>query len=138
MFRYVSLLEKNVDNLAKTVSREHGKTHAEAIASVRRGIEMVEYACPAGLTMGDTVHNPASDVDCETYSYPLGVCAGITPYNFPLMVPLWMFIMSPRATHSSKRRRKVRYRDAVGRITRQAGLPSVFNIVRRQSAWMSC
>src|SRR5262249_687406 len=92
MFRLVSLLEKNADNLARTVSLEHGKTHAEAVASVRRGIEMVEFACAMpSLAMGDTLHNIAQDVDCETYLHPLGVCVGITPYNFPLMVPLWMF-----------------------------------------------
>ena len=92
MFRLVALLEKNADNLARTISLEHGKTHAESVGSVRRGIEMVEFACGIPtLTMGDTLHNIAQDVDCETYSHPLGVCVGITPYNFPFMVPLWMF-----------------------------------------------
>jgi len=92
MFRLVMLLEKHAESLARTISLEHGKTHAEAVGSVRRGIEMVEFACGIPtLTMGDTIHNIAEDVDCETYSHPLGVCAGITPYNFPLMVPLWMF-----------------------------------------------
>jgi malonate-semialdehyde dehydrogenase (acetylating)/methylmalonate-semialdehyde dehydrogenase len=92
MFRLVGLLEKNADSLARTISLEHGKTYAESVGSVRRGIEMVEFACGIPtLTMGDTLHNIAQDVDCETYSHPLGVCVGITPYNFPLMVPLWMF-----------------------------------------------
>ncbi|MEK6644437.1 MAG: CoA-acylating methylmalonate-semialdehyde dehydrogenase [Planctomycetota bacterium] len=92
MFRLVSLLEKNADSLARTLSLEHGKTLAESVGSVRRGIEMVEYACGIpSLSMGETMHNIAQDVDCETYAHPLGVCVGITPYNFPLMVPLWMF-----------------------------------------------
>jgi len=134
MFRYVSLLEKNVDNLAKTVSREHGKTHSEAIASVRRGIEMVEYACGLPtLTMGDTVHNLASDVDCETYWHPLGVCAGITPYNFPLMVPLWMFPIAITAgnTFVLKPSEKVPMSAMrLGELLAEAGLPpGVFNIV---------
>lgn len=134
MFRYVNLLEKNIDNLAKTVSREHGKTHAEAIASVRRGIEMVEYACTLPtLTMGDTVHNLASDVDCETYWYPLGVCAGITPYNFPLMVPLWMFPIAITAgnTFVLKPSEKVPLSAMrLGELLTEAGLPpGVFNIV---------
>ncbi len=91
MFRLVSLLEKNADSLARTLSLEHGKTHEEAVGSIRRGIEMVEYACGIPtLTMGDTMHNIAVDVDCETYFQPLGVCVGITPFNFPFMVPLWM------------------------------------------------
>ncbi len=92
MFRLVALLEKNADSLARTISLEHGKTHAESVGSVRRGIEMVEFACGIPtLSMGDTVHNLAQDVDCETFNYPLGVCAGITPFNFPFMVPMWMF-----------------------------------------------
>jgi malonate-semialdehyde dehydrogenase (acetylating)/methylmalonate-semialdehyde dehydrogenase len=92
MFRLAGLLEREAEALARLISLEHGKTHAEAVGSVRRGIEMVEFACGIPtLTMGDTLHNIAQDVDCETYSHPLGVCAGITPYNFPLMVPLWMF-----------------------------------------------
>lgn len=92
MFRLVNLLEKNADNLARIVSLEHGKTYAESVGSVRRGIEMVEFACGIPtLSMGETMHNIAQDVDCETYAHPLGVCVGITPYNFPLMVPLWMF-----------------------------------------------
>ncbi|MCZ6682546.1 MAG: CoA-acylating methylmalonate-semialdehyde dehydrogenase [Planctomycetota bacterium] len=92
LFRYVALLEKNADDLARTISREHGKTHAESVGSVRRGIEMVEFACGMPtLTMGDTVHNLAQGVDCETFNHPLGVCVGITPYNFPFMVPLWMY-----------------------------------------------
>jgi malonate-semialdehyde dehydrogenase (acetylating)/methylmalonate-semialdehyde dehydrogenase len=91
MFRLVSLMEKHARDIARTLSREHGKTYAESLGSVRRGIEMVEFACGIPtLSMGDTVHNLAQDVDCETYSYPLGVCAGITPFNFPFMVPLWM------------------------------------------------
>ncbi len=91
MFRLVALMEKNADDLARTISREHGKTHAESLGSVRRGIEMVEFACGLPtLTMGDCMANLAQDVDCETYHHPLGVCVGITPFNFPFMVPLWM------------------------------------------------
>jgi len=92
MFRLVALLERHADDIARTISLEHGKTHEEALGSVRRGIEMVEFACGIPtLSMGDTMYNIAQDVDCETYSQPLGVCVGITPFNFPFMVPLWMF-----------------------------------------------
>lgn len=91
MFRLAALLEKNADSLARTVSLEHGKTYEESMGSVRRAIEMVEFACGMPtFTMGDTFQNIAQDVDCETYYHPLGVCVGITPYNFPLMVPMWM------------------------------------------------
>ena len=92
LFRYRDLLERHADELARIVTREHGKTASEAKASVQRGIEMVEFACGIpSLLMGQTLPNIATDVDCETVRHPVGVCAGITPFNFPAMVPLWMF-----------------------------------------------
>jgi len=91
-FRYRQLIEENFDPLCQSVSREHGKTLAEARGSVYRGLENVEYACGIPtLLMGDTLENLARNVDCETSHQPLGVCVGITPFNFPAMVPLWMF-----------------------------------------------
>src|SRR5947207_8850091 len=91
-FRYRQLLEENFDRICQSVSREHGKTLAEARGSAYRGIENVEYACSAPtLLMGDTLENLARGVDCETMLQPLGVCVGITPFNFPAMVPMWMF-----------------------------------------------
>jgi malonate-semialdehyde dehydrogenase (acetylating)/methylmalonate-semialdehyde dehydrogenase len=91
-FRYRQLIEENFDQLCQTLSREHGKTLAEARGDVYRGLENVEYACGAPtLLMGDTLENLARGVDCETHLQPLGVCAGITPFNFPAMVPMWMF-----------------------------------------------
>src|SRR4051794_9205053 len=91
-FRYRQLLEENFDRICASVCREHGKTLAEARGSAYRGIENVEYACGAPtLLMGDTLENLARGVDCETMLQPLGVCVGITPFNFPAMVPMWMF-----------------------------------------------
>src|SRR2546430_4384346 len=91
-FRYRQLVEENFDRICQSVSREHGKTLAEARGSAYRGIENIEYACGIPtLLMGDTLENIARGVDCETLLQPLGVCAGITPFNFPAMVPLWMF-----------------------------------------------
>src|SRR4051794_4497861 len=91
-FRYRQLLEENFDAICRSVCREHGKTMAEARGSAFRGIENVEYACSAPtLLMGDTLENLARGVDCETILQPLGVCVGITPFNFPAMVPMWMF-----------------------------------------------
>jgi malonate-semialdehyde dehydrogenase (acetylating)/methylmalonate-semialdehyde dehydrogenase len=91
-FRYRQLIEENFDRLCESVSREHGKTLAEARGSIYRGIENVEYACGIPtLLMGDALENIARGVDCETIHQPLGVCVGITPFNFPAMVPLWMF-----------------------------------------------
>jgi malonate-semialdehyde dehydrogenase (acetylating)/methylmalonate-semialdehyde dehydrogenase len=91
-FRYRQLVEENFDALCRSVTREHGKTLAEARGSVYRGLENIEYACGIpSLLFGDTLGNLARNVDCETLLQPLGVCAGITPFNFPAMVPLWMF-----------------------------------------------
>jgi len=86
------LVEENFDRICQSVTREHGKTLAEARGSVYRGIENIEYACGVPtLLMGDTLENLARSVDCETVLQPLGVCVGITPFNFPAMVPMWMF-----------------------------------------------
>src|SRR5437016_12156837 len=91
-FRYRQLIEENFDRICESVTREHGKTLAEARGSAYRGIENIEYACGVPtLLMGDTLENLARSVDCETLLQPLGVCVGITPFNFPAMVPMWMF-----------------------------------------------
>ena len=92
LFRYVHLLEENFEALSRLVTREHGKTLVEARGSVRRGIEVVEFACGAPtLLMGDSLEQVASGIDCDSIRQPVGVCAGITPFNFPAMVPMWMY-----------------------------------------------
>ncbi|MFO0840582.1 MAG: CoA-acylating methylmalonate-semialdehyde dehydrogenase [Phycisphaerae bacterium] len=92
MFRFRDLVEKRAEDLARIVTREHGKTISESRASVLRGMEMIEFACGLpSLVMGEMLENLAAGVDCETVRHPLGVVAGITPFNFPLMVPLWMY-----------------------------------------------
>ncbi|HKX29590.1 MAG TPA: CoA-acylating methylmalonate-semialdehyde dehydrogenase [Blastocatellia bacterium] len=92
LFRFVHLLEANFESLARMVTQEHGKTLEEARGDVRRGIEMVEFACGApSILMGQTLDNVARGIDGQVQRHPLGVCAGITPFNFPAMVPLWMF-----------------------------------------------
>ena len=90
MFRFRELLEEHFDELAATVTREHGKTLDESRGSVRRGIECVEAACGTpSLMMGYGLENIASGIDCQVLRQPLGVCAAIAPFNFPAMVPLW-------------------------------------------------
>jgi malonate-semialdehyde dehydrogenase (acetylating)/methylmalonate-semialdehyde dehydrogenase len=92
MFRFAHLLEEHFDELARLVTREHGKTHDEAKGDIRRGIEMVELACAApSILMGQTLDNVARGIDGRVERHPVGVCVGITPFNFPAMVPLWMF-----------------------------------------------
>src|SRR5216117_2243940 len=92
LFKLKYLMEEHFDEIATTVTREHGKTLAEARGSVRRGIENVEHACgiPA-LMMGKTLEDVASGIDCEYVRQPLGVFAAVTPFNFPAMVPLWFW-----------------------------------------------
>ncbi|MGH8744559.1 MAG: CoA-acylating methylmalonate-semialdehyde dehydrogenase, partial [Burkholderiales bacterium] len=92
MMRFLQLLEKNRPELARLTSEEHGKTLSDAAGSVQRGIEVVEFACGIPhLLKGEHSENVGTGVDCYTLKQPLGVCAGITPFNFPVMVPLWMF-----------------------------------------------
>src|SRR5262249_22999036 len=90
MLRFTHLLEQHFDEIARTVTTEHGKTLDEARGSVRRGIECVEVASAApSLMMGYGLEQIASTVDCHVFRQPLGVVAAITPFNFPAMVPLW-------------------------------------------------
>ena len=133
-FRYRQLLEKNFDLLCQSISREHGKTLVEARGSLFRGIENVEYACGIpSLLMGDTLENIARGVDCETMLQPLGVCVGITPFNFPAMVPLWMFptALACGNTFILKPSEKVPLSAVlIIELLEQAGLPKgVLNIV---------
>ncbi|HEX2479312.1 MAG TPA: CoA-acylating methylmalonate-semialdehyde dehydrogenase, partial [Geminicoccaceae bacterium] len=95
MFRLKDLLEQHIDELADLVSSEHGKTLADAKGSVTRGIEVVEFACGIpNLLKGEFSENVGTGVDLLSFRQPLGVCAGITPFNFPAMIPLWMFPMA--------------------------------------------
>jgi malonate-semialdehyde dehydrogenase (acetylating)/methylmalonate-semialdehyde dehydrogenase len=92
LFRYADALERRREELALSVSRENGKTLADARGEVRRGIEAVEFACGMpSLMMGDALPDVARSIDSVSVRYPLGVCIGITPFNFPAMIPLWMF-----------------------------------------------
>jgi malonate-semialdehyde dehydrogenase (acetylating)/methylmalonate-semialdehyde dehydrogenase len=135
MFRYRSLVEKHFDEIARTISREHGKTCAESRGDLFRGIEAIEYACGAPtLMMGDMVTNIARSVDCETTRYPLGVCVGITPFNFPAMIPLWMFPLAlvTGNTFVLKPSERVPFTAIrLAELLMEAGLPKgVFNLVQ--------
>ena len=93
--KYKDLLIQNMEELAVMVSEQHGKTIADAKGSIQRGIEVVEYA--TGITdslKGDHSASVGTNVDSHTIRQPLGVCAGITPFNFPAMVPMWMYPVS--------------------------------------------
>ncbi|WP_419419898.1 CoA-acylating methylmalonate-semialdehyde dehydrogenase [Legionella sp. D16C41] len=93
LFKFRDLLEKNQRDLAKLVTQEHGKTIDDALGSVARAIEVVELHC--GLVtqlQGNFTPEVSTDIDCYTLRQPLGVCAGVSPFNFPVMVPVWMMI----------------------------------------------
>ena len=95
LFRFRDLVLDNLDGLAATLSSEHGKTLDDAKGSIMRGLEVVEFACGIPhLLKGDFSEGVAGGVDTFAMRQPVGVCAGITPFNFPAMVPMWMFPVS--------------------------------------------
>ncbi len=95
MLRYQALLKEHQEEIAEILSQETGKTFEDAKGDVWRGIEVAEQAANiASLMMGETVENVARSIDTHSWTQPLGVCAGITPFNFPAMIPLWMFPMA--------------------------------------------
>lgn len=95
MLKLQALVRENMNRIAKTLTAEQGKTLADAEGDIFRGLEVVEHACSIGsLQLGEFAENVASGVDTYTLRQPLGVCAGITPFNFPAMIPLWMFPMA--------------------------------------------
>jgi len=95
MLKLQALVRENMSRIAATLSAEQGKTLADAEGDVFRGLEVVEHACSIGtLQLGEFAENVAGGVDTYTLRQPIGVCAGITPFNFPAMIPLWMFPMA--------------------------------------------
>ncbi len=134
LFQYKALLEEHFEELAQLVTRENGKTLAEAKGDVRRGIEVVDFACGIPhLIKGETVPQIASAMDGATTLEPLGVCAGITPFNFPAMVPMWMFPLAIACgnTFILKPSEKVPMTaNRLAELATEAGLPGgVLNIV---------
>src|SRR5438270_3610644 len=134
MFRFRDLLDRHAGELAALVTREHGKTLAEARGSVQRGIEMVEFAAGIpSLLMGQCLENIAAGIDTETSRHPVGVCAGITPFNFPVMVPLWMFPMAIACGNSFILKPSEKVPSAsvrMAELLKEAGLPDgVLNVI---------
>ncbi|PMV79593.1 MULTISPECIES: CoA-acylating methylmalonate-semialdehyde dehydrogenase [unclassified Pseudomonas] len=135
MFKFKELLDRHHDELAEIISREHGKVFSDAKGEVTRGIEIVEYACGApSLLKTEFSDNIGGGIDNWNLRQPLGVCAGVTPFNFPVMVPLWMiplalvtgncFILKPSERDPSASL-------LMARLLTEAGLPDgVFNVVQ--------
>ena len=134
MQKFLALMQENQNELAKLASQEHGKTLPDAMGSVQRGIEVIEFACGIPhLLKGEFSENAGSQVDTHSVRQPVGVCAGITPFNFPVMVPLWMFPVAIACgnTFILKPSEKVPSASIrMAELFRQAGLPDgVFNVV---------
>ncbi|WP_158933746.1 CoA-acylating methylmalonate-semialdehyde dehydrogenase [Burkholderia sp. S171] len=95
MLRFQDLVRQNMKRIAQTLTAEQGKTLPDAEGDIFRGLEVIEHACSIGtLQQGEFSENVAGGVDTYTLRQPIGVCAGITPFNFPAMIPLWMFPMA--------------------------------------------
>lgn len=134
MFKFRELVVEHTDELARIIAAEHGKTVEDAKGEVVRGMEVVEYACGiAELTKGEFSDQVSTGVDLHSFRQPLGVCAGITPFNFPIMVPMWMhpvaiatgntFVLKPSERDPS-------VSNFIADLYARAGLPDgVFNVV---------
>jgi len=134
MFKFKELILRDMDKLALELTNEHGKILSDSVGSLTRGMEVVEFACGIPhLLKGEFSENVGTEIDSWSTRQPLGVCVGISPFNFPAMVPMWMFVMSIACGNSfilkpSEKDPTVPY--MMGDILKEAGLPDgVFNIV---------
>src|SRR5271154_7016649 len=138
-YRYKALLEKHVDEVARILSTENGKTLDDAKASVRRAIQMVEVACGMpSLMMGESLENVSRGIDSVSIRQPLGVCVGISPFNFPAMVPMWMYPFAIACGNAFilKPSEKVPLTPTrIAELLHDAGLPEgVFNLIHGDKA----
>lgn len=135
MFRLRELIEAHADELAATIVAEHGKILSDARGEVLRGLEVVEFACGiAQLLKGEFSEQAAPGIDAYSIRQPLGVCVGITPFNFPAMVPMWMFPIAIACGNSFVLKPSERDPSPsllIAQLLRRAGLPDgVFNVVQ--------
>ena len=134
MFKFKDLLEQNADRIARAISAEHGKTHDDALGEVQRGLEVVEFACGIPhLLKGEYSKNVGPAIDTYSDRQALGVVAGITPFNFPCMVPLWMYPVAIACGNTFILKPSERDPGAamlVAELLQEAGLPAgVLNVV---------
>ena len=134
LFQYRHLLDANFEDLSKIISLENGKTLEEARGDMRRGLEVVDFACGIGqLSKGENLPQLAYGVDAMTSREPIGVCAGITPFNFPAMVPMWMYPVAIACGNSFILKPSEKVPLTVNRLAElflEAGLPDgVMNVV---------
>ena len=134
LFKFKELIEKNSDSLTKLIVSEHGKIYDDAKGSLTRGLEVVEFSCGIPhLLKGEFTENVGKDVDSWSTRQPLGVCAGITPFNFPAMVPMWMFPISIACGNTfilKPSEKDPSCSMMLADLLKQAGLPDgVFNVI---------
>ena len=134
MFKFKELILRDMDKLALELTNEHGKILSDSVGSLTRGMEVVEFACGIPhLLKGEFSENVGTEIDSWSTRQPLGVCVGISPFNFPAMVPMWMFVMSIACGNSfilkpSEKDPTVPF--MMGDILKEAGLPDgVFNVI---------
>ncbi|MEQ4703210.1 CoA-acylating methylmalonate-semialdehyde dehydrogenase [Providencia huaxiensis] len=135
LFKFKALLEENMDELARLISQEHGKVFSDAVGELTRGLEVVEFACGIPhLQKGEHSANVATGVDSHSLMQPLGVCVGITPFNFPAMVPMWMFPVAIATGNTfvlKPSEKDPSLALALAKLLKEAGLPDgVFNVVQ--------
>ena len=134
MSKFKELLEANADEVARIISSEHGKVFDDALGEVTRGLEVVEFACGGPhLLKGEVTENVGTNIDSHSLRQPLGVVAGITPFNFPAMVPMWMFPVAIACGNTFILKPSERDPSAslmLAELFKQAGLPDgVFNVL---------
>lgn len=134
LFKYQQLLVEHWDELARMITIENGKNFAEAHGEVLRGIECVEFATGAPtLMMGESLPSIATEMESGLYRYPIGVVGGITPFNFPMMVPSWMFPLAIATGNTfvlKPSERTPLLANRLAELLEEAGVPAgVFNIV---------
>ena len=134
LFKFKDLIEKNSDELTKLIVSEHGKVYEDAKGSLTRGLEVVEFACGIPhLLKGEFTENVGKGVDSWSMRQPLGVCAGITPFNFPAMVPMWMFPMAIACGNTFILKPSEKDPSCpmmLAELLKEAGLPDgVFNVI---------
>src|SRR5271168_2958568 len=139
MFKFLELLARDHDALARLISEEHGKVFSDAQGEITRGVEVVEFACGIPhLLKGEFTEQVGRGIDSWSVRQPLGVCAGITPFNFPAMVPMWMFPMALATGNTFILKPSERDPSAglrIAELLTEAGLPSgVFNVVHGDKA----